>query len=562
LGHSTIGQMGYMIMECGLGAFALAIFHLIAHGLFKATVFLNCGNVIHAARQEPRQPPARDERDPAVEEEGFSPLTWSAGFLITLILPLIILLTAHGALQTPLIDRQGTVIFLFFSWVTSSQAVLTLYRLRAVSSGKVASLMLLTLLLVVLTYLLAAERFTLFLFPGPGEVDAHFQAAALPTWLFDLLVAGTAFSVILGWVFIYSKDHRRSIRTPKWVTGFQTRLYVLFMNRLYLEAYLFRLGEKARRAGRRLEASPHLRILAGLMALAWVLALILPAADRLSDLSSSTIALFLGAALLLPLFPLHGVYVAALTRLPGYLPALIAVLLPVSGLYVFRAILPQAPASVLAAVRALALIGALYGSITALVQFRVERLLAYGGVSLFSILWWHLATAGNYTPQAAPYAGATALVTGGLFLAWNVVRARYGDLDLNRVGGLARPMPRLGLLLSLLVMAASGLPPFGLFAGFIEILLSPAVPASGEVAAVLLTWLAASWVFLRLMQRLLFGPHRPDISCTDLSRGEVASLLVVLLILLAIGIAPSGLWEATSLTEGHPVAVVLGLWKK
>ena len=45
LGLSTIGQMGYMIMECGLGAFSLAVFHLIAHGLFKATMFLNSGNV-------------------------------------------------------------------------------------------------------------------------------------------------------------------------------------------------------------------------------------------------------------------------------------------------------------------------------------------------------------------------------------------------------------------------------------------------------------------------------------------------------------------------------------
>ena len=57
LGYSTIGQMGFMIMECGLGAYGLAIFHLIAHGLFKGTIFLNCGYVIHAARQEPRLPP-------------------------------------------------------------------------------------------------------------------------------------------------------------------------------------------------------------------------------------------------------------------------------------------------------------------------------------------------------------------------------------------------------------------------------------------------------------------------------------------------------------------------
>ena len=49
-----MAQMGYMIMECGLGAFALAIFHLIAHGLFKATLFLHSGQGIHGSREEPK----------------------------------------------------------------------------------------------------------------------------------------------------------------------------------------------------------------------------------------------------------------------------------------------------------------------------------------------------------------------------------------------------------------------------------------------------------------------------------------------------------------------------
>ena len=54
--YSTMGQMGYMVMECGLGAFALAIFHLCAHGLFKATLFLNSGTNIHRARTEFKLP--------------------------------------------------------------------------------------------------------------------------------------------------------------------------------------------------------------------------------------------------------------------------------------------------------------------------------------------------------------------------------------------------------------------------------------------------------------------------------------------------------------------------
>jgi len=44
---STMGQMGYMMMQCGLGCFASAIFHLIAHGFFKSYQFLNAGSVLN-----------------------------------------------------------------------------------------------------------------------------------------------------------------------------------------------------------------------------------------------------------------------------------------------------------------------------------------------------------------------------------------------------------------------------------------------------------------------------------------------------------------------------------
>ena len=56
LGYSTIGQMGYMMMACGLGAFHFAVFHLIAHGLFKADIFLNTGKGIHNIRKYPSAP--------------------------------------------------------------------------------------------------------------------------------------------------------------------------------------------------------------------------------------------------------------------------------------------------------------------------------------------------------------------------------------------------------------------------------------------------------------------------------------------------------------------------
>src|SRR5690348_11906133 len=99
LGFSTIGQMGYMLMECGLGAFALAVFHLIAHGLFKATLFLSCGDVIHKARVRPAMPYPERNLAPG----GMSRLTLSTGLATTLLLPVVILLTTHRALSLPLL---------------------------------------------------------------------------------------------------------------------------------------------------------------------------------------------------------------------------------------------------------------------------------------------------------------------------------------------------------------------------------------------------------------------------------------------------------------------------
>lgn len=249
LGYSTIGQMGYMIMECGLGAFALAVFHLIAHGLFKATVFLNCGNVIHKARQEMEFPHVDQGKEPGA----FSLLTWLTGFFATLVLPLSILLAAHGILRIPLLESQGAVIFLFFAWVTSSQAILTLMRLRAVASWKVAAAMLVTLLLVVFTYLLAAESFTHYLYPNADEVERYFSAAALPGWLFDGIVAGTTLLIILGWVYIYAHAHEQTIRIPAWVEALRVRLYVLFMNRIYVDAVYHRFGQGLMRVAHRLD---------------------------------------------------------------------------------------------------------------------------------------------------------------------------------------------------------------------------------------------------------------------------------------------------------------------
>lgn len=53
LACSTMGQMGFMLMQCGMGLFAPAVSHLCWHGIFKAYLFLSSGSAVHENRPLP-----------------------------------------------------------------------------------------------------------------------------------------------------------------------------------------------------------------------------------------------------------------------------------------------------------------------------------------------------------------------------------------------------------------------------------------------------------------------------------------------------------------------------
>ena len=48
LAYSTVSQLGFMFLACGVGAFSAAMFHVVTHAFFKALLFLGSGSVIHA----------------------------------------------------------------------------------------------------------------------------------------------------------------------------------------------------------------------------------------------------------------------------------------------------------------------------------------------------------------------------------------------------------------------------------------------------------------------------------------------------------------------------------
>lgn len=291
----------------------------------------------------------------------------------------------------------------------------------------------------------------------------------------------------------------------------------------------------------------------GLGIVSGLLTLVIPA-------PAADVAGLVSCATLLPLLPVHGGFVAAVTRLPGNLPAFLVVLLPVLGYDSLLRLLPTLTPTMFNTLAILALAGACYGSLRAWIQSRPSSRLAYAGLAFLCVLWWYIADTGTAPVQATVYLSAVGLATSGLLLAWYAIRARFGDVDVRALGGMAYPMPRFSTILALLALAALGMPPFGVFAGLVGMLLSPDFTPSAPFFLIMIVWLSASWYFLELVQWLVFGQPRLDLRFEDLRHTEFASLLIVLALLLALGTAPSRLFQLHSMALPASVALTEGTW--
>jgi NADH-quinone oxidoreductase subunit L len=125
IAYSTLSQLGYMFVAAGLGAYWVALFHLMAHAFFKALLFLGAGNVMHAMS---------DELDPfkmgglkkamkwtwimmtlaSVALAGIWPL---AGFFSKDLILEVAVITGHPVLYTVLLVTAGLTAFYSFRLV-------------------------------------------------------------------------------------------------------------------------------------------------------------------------------------------------------------------------------------------------------------------------------------------------------------------------------------------------------------------------------------------------------------------------------------------------------------
>lgn len=177
LAHSTMGQMGFMIMTCGLGAYAAAIFHLFAHGMYKATLFLGSGSAVHSHVRHTKAPPVAPVNEAA------------RAFTIALSLAVpAALLVVFAELLYP--DRSsGANALLLFAWATGSWILYGWSRRHASLGGALSGAGLVAL--TAAAYVLLLSSVSEFMAPAlAGAGDAVVSPWWVAGFFAILLLAG------------------------------------------------------------------------------------------------------------------------------------------------------------------------------------------------------------------------------------------------------------------------------------------------------------------------------------------------------------------------------------
>lgn len=275
--------------------------------------------------------------------------------------------------------------------------------------------------------------------------------------------------------------------------------------------------------------------------------------------------LLFGLAVKTPVVPLHTWLPPAHVDAPGPVSAILAGILLKMGTYgMIRlpfAMLRATFARWAPVLAVLGVVSAVYGALVAFGQDDFKRRIAYTSVNhmgyvVLGIAAAGAATSGGETPRALAITGATTqmvahgLVTGTLFLIAGSFWQRAGTYDLDAYGGLAGQAPALTGATTVAAFASLGLPGLAQFVAEFQIFVGTfsVYPVLAGIALVGVLITAA--LFLQMLQRLFLGelPARWS-EFADLTPAEIASLGVLLVLVVVIGVFPRWLLDVVHATS-------------
>jgi NADH-quinone oxidoreductase subunit M len=275
------------------------------------------------------------------------------------------------------------------------------------------------------------------------------------------------------------------------------------------------------------------------------------------------LALFLGFAVKVPIFPFHTWLPDAHTDAPTAGSVMLAAIMLKMGTYGFirfsLPILPDATHSFVPLIAGLSIVGIIYGALVALAQSDWKRLVAYSSVSHMGLVML-----GMFALTPVGITGSIvqqinhAISTGALFLIVGIVYERRQTNEISEYGGLSKVMPVFATVFLVMTMSSIGLPALNGFIGEILILQGlyvvhktwAAIAASGIV-------LGAAYM-LWLYQRTMFGKidHPANAAMKDLNAREIATFVPLVALAIWIGIYPEPVLRRLQSSVGRVVVRV------
>ncbi len=251
-------------------------------------------------------------------------------------------------------------------------------------------------------------------------------------------------------------------------------------------------------------------------------------------------------AIKVPLFPLHTWQALTYSQSNTSGAIVLAALMSKMGAYGFiRMCLPLFPEVSLAYAPLfglLALVSILYGAYLAVVQTDIKRLIAFSSLShLGFIVMGIFAMTEEAMSGAILQMFAHGFTTAGLFFIADMMMQRHPSREIADFQGLAKQAPTLAFVFMITVMASVGLPGLSGFVGEFMILVgsfdSGAMTGIYAVLAAIGVILAAVYL-LNMFRKVMFGPDAESkaVSFSDLSRGEVAIMLPLIVLMFWVGL--------------------------
>jgi len=256
------------------------------------------------------------------------------------------------------------------------------------------------------------------------------------------------------------------------------------------------------------------------------------------------LALFLGFAIKVPVFPFHTWLPDAHVEAPTAISVILAGVLLKMGTYgilrISYPILPDAARSFALPLAILAVINIIYGALVAMAQKDLKKLVAYSSVSHMGyVLLGIAAMTTTGMNGAVMQMFAHGIITGSLFLLVGVIYDRAHHRDIDAFGGLAVQLPIFTGIMSLACFASLGLPGLAGFIAEFMVFVGSFTAFKAIVIISAIGIIITAGYFLWTLQRMFLGkPQERYAAFPDMSARELVSLVPLQVLTVAIGVYP------------------------